>query len=152
MATVLKDMAFVVPVSHAVALMIFVIILPSLQKNIILFVETGSFAVFIQLSLNSFLLSFLLFLFVVQVECGATITQNNTYFTKPSSFSTGNCAVQVCPGEDICQVTFNKLKTIIAIWYSIEPLLMMVNNTRYTNRFRNESIHYIVKTCIILPT
>jgi len=39
-----------------------------------------------------------------EVECGSSVTQNNTYFKKPSSFSTGNCAVQVCPGEDICQL------------------------------------------------
>ena len=81
------------------------------------------------------------FCFVVQVECGATITQNNTYFTKPSSFSTGECAVQLCPGEDICQVVFTKFKTYTIVWYSIKEHLKIVNNIRYVDVFRNELVH-----------
>jgi len=39
-----------------------------------------------------------------EVECGDTARFNNSYFTKSSGFSTGNCAIEFCPDEDICQL------------------------------------------------
>merc|ERR1712223_1812745 len=39
-----------------------------------------------------------------EVECGEKASFNNTYFSPGSSFSTGNCAIEFCPDEDICQL------------------------------------------------
>jgi len=39
-----------------------------------------------------------------EVECGDKATMNNTYFKKSSGFSTGNCAIEFCPEEDVCQL------------------------------------------------
>jgi len=41
---------------------------------------------------------------VFEVECGERAMQNNTYFKKGSGFSTGNCAIEFCPEEDVCQL------------------------------------------------
>merc|ERR1712038_1914846 len=39
-----------------------------------------------------------------EVNCGDSASFNNTYFTQGTGFSTGNCAVEFCPDEDICQI------------------------------------------------
>lgn len=44
---------------------------------------------------------------LVEVECGEKASFNNTYFSPGSGFSTGNCAIEFCPDEDICQVHNN---------------------------------------------
>ena len=44
----------------------------------------------------------------VEVNCGATVSENNTYFTSSGSSGTlGECRVKFCRAADnICQVKF----------------------------------------------
>ena len=47
----------------------------------------------------------LLFLFKVSLGCGATISENNSYFVSSGSSSSGDCRLKVCQcNDDICQV------------------------------------------------
>ena len=46
----------------------------------------------------------LLFSFEVEVEAGAIITENNTYFKSSGKETSGTKEVRVCPGDNICQV------------------------------------------------
>ena len=45
------------------------------------------------------------FLFKVSLGCGATISENNSYFVSSGSSSSGDCRLKVCQcNDDICQV------------------------------------------------
>lgn len=41
---------------------------------------------------------------VFDVKCGTMSSENNTYFTNSGSETAGTCSIQVCPGENICQL------------------------------------------------
>merc|ERR1712110_872832 len=64
-----------------------------------------------------------------QVECGSTVVQNNTYFTKSSSFSTGSCAIQVCPKEDICQLRLDFTSFVLNGPYSTSDTSNLAKTT-----------------------
>ena len=45
------------------------------------------------------------FFFKVSLGCGATISENNSYFVSSGSSSSGDCRLKVCQcNDDICQV------------------------------------------------
>ena len=45
------------------------------------------------------------FFFKVSLGCGATISENNSYFVSSGSSSSGDCRIKVCQcNDDICQV------------------------------------------------
>ena len=47
----------------------------------------------------------LLLFFKVSLGCGATISENNSYFVSSGSSSSGDCRLKVCQcNDDICQV------------------------------------------------
>ena len=51
---------------------------------------------------------------IVEVNCGDKGSFNNTYFSQGSGFSTGNCAVEFCPDEDICQVAQQHIFSLLS--------------------------------------
>ena len=59
------------------------------------------------------------FFFKVSLGCGATISENNSYFVSSGSSSSGDCRLKVCQcNDDICQV---------CMWFFSFPLFFPKN-------------------------